>query len=92
MGLLVVGNGNGLDLWKDFPLSILYNFGLSGVIHSKIYIWDNDTAYIGSQTFGHPFAAEMGLLFESTNVTIQVEKYYEFLKVLFNTYNKGVIP
>ena len=66
--------------WKNFPLSILYNYGLSGVIHSKIYIWDNDTAYIGSQTFGHPFAAEMGLLFESTNVTIQVEKYYEFLK------------
>ena len=66
--------------WKDFPLSVLYNYGLAGVIHSKIYIWDNDTAYIGSQTFGHPFAAEMGLLFESTNVTIQVEKYYEFLK------------
>ena len=71
--------GNGW-LWKDFPLSVLYNFGLAGVIHSKVYIWDNDTVYIGSQTFGHPFAPEMGLLFKSSNVTIQAEKYYEFLK------------
>jgi hypothetical protein len=49
-------------------------------LHSKCYIWDSDTYYVGSQTFGHPFADEVGLLITNVDATRSATKYYEFIK------------